>query len=138
MPFDNQYNREIKQKIINIARRKIDHDNILAHNPTTVDPTSQQEFMTVTHPEIHGGSGNLAATSFDLGLEPKTVGGDLKVKKVNKRRQKKLIDALEGTQPITTAGVTAAGVTASGKPKRVRVKKLGAMPHQKPQQKRFT
>lgn len=123
MPFDNLYNQQIKQKIKSIAHNKVSHDKAIAENPTAVDPTSQQEFITVTNPELHGGSGNLATTSFDLGIEPKMVGGELTAKKVNKRRQKKLIDAMEGTKPITAADVAAAGVVT--KPKRVRVKKVG-------------
>ena len=36
--------------------------------------------MNVKHPELEGGSGNLASTSFDLGIESKMVGGEKVVK----------------------------------------------------------
>jgi len=119
MPFDSEYSRGVKSKLLSIAHRKAEHDKAIAENPSGIDPTSQQEFVTVGNPDLHGGSGNLASTSFDLGLEPKMVGGEMTVKKVNKRRQKKLIDALQGTLPIT-----ATSVTVVSKPKRVRVKKV--------------
>ena len=70
-------------------------------------------------------SGNLASTSFDLGIEPKmnsTGGGIVKHKK---SRTKKLIDAIENTQPITDKALMASGITAAGKPRKVRVKKVG-------------
>ena len=69
-------------------------------------------------------SGNLASTSFDLGIEPKmnsTVGGIVKHKK---SRTKKLIDAIENTQSITEKALAASGITAAGKPRKVRVKKI--------------
>jgi hypothetical protein len=47
-----------------------------------VEPHSQQEYQTVQHPEVVGGSGNLAATSYDMGEEPKKVGGS----RINKAR----------------------------------------------------
>ena len=41
-------------------------------NPAAfVEPHSQQEYMNVQHPEVVGGSGNLAATSHDMGYEPR-------------------------------------------------------------------
>ena len=69
-------------------------------------------------------SGNLASTSFDLGIEPKlncTGGGIVKHKK---SRTKKLIDAIENTQPITEKALAASGISAAGKPRKVRVKKI--------------
>ena len=78
----------------------------------------------MAHPELEGSSGNLAASSLDLGIEPKTVGGN-KVVKHQKPRTKKQILAIENTQPITEKTLAASGITAAGapKPKRVRVKK---------------
>ena len=71
MPFSNTYNESIKEKLLAIANRKIAHDKMIAHNPTSAEPKSQQDFISVTHPELEGGSGNLANTSFDLGIEKK-------------------------------------------------------------------
>ena len=42
---------------------------MIAHNPTSAEPKSQQYFISVTHLESEGGSGNLATTSFELGME---------------------------------------------------------------------
>ena len=105
---------------------KAAHLNQVANNPATVETPSQQDFLTaVAHPELEGGSGNLAASSFDLGIESKTVGGN-KVVKHRKPRTKKLIQAIENTQPITEKSLVASGITAASapKPKRVRVKKV--------------
>ena len=126
MPFSNPYNAQIKNKLKNLAYAKVAHLKQVANNPATVDAPSQQDFLTaVAHPELEGGSGNLAASSFDLGIEPKTVGGN-KVVKHRKPRTKKLIQAIEHTQPITEKSLVASGITAAGgpKPKRVRVKKI--------------
>ena len=129
MPLSNPYNTQIKDKLKNIAYAKVAHLKQVANNPATVDAPSQQDFLTaVAHPELEGGSlmsGNLAASSFDLGIEPKTIGGN-KVVKHRKPRTKKLIQAIENTQPITEKALVASGITAAGapKPKRVRVKKI--------------
>jgi hypothetical protein len=48
--------------------------------------------MSVQQPEIQGGSGNLAATSYDLGEETKKVGGS----RISKARAKRVAKALEG------------------------------------------
>ena len=100
MPFSNPYNARIKDKLKGIAYTKVAHLNKITENPATVGTPSQQDFLTaVAHPELEGGSlmsGNLAASSFDLGIEPKVVGG-AKVVKHRKPRTKKLIDAIENT-----------------------------------------
>ena len=81
MPFANPYNQGIKDKLKSIAYTKVAHLNRVANNPTSVETPSQQDFLTaVAHPELEGGSGNLAASSFDLGIEPKVVGGTKVVK----------------------------------------------------------
>jgi hypothetical protein len=48
----------------------------------------------------------------------------VKVVKHRKSRTKKLIDAVENTQPITEKALMASGITAAGKPRKVRVKKI--------------
>jgi hypothetical protein len=50
--------------------------------------------------------------------------GGVKVVKHRKSRTKKLIDAVENTQPITEKALVASGITAAGKPRKVRVKKI--------------
>jgi hypothetical protein len=126
MVFDNPYNREIKSKLLAIANRKIAHDNYVANNPTSAEPKSQQDFISVVHPELEGGSGNLAHTSYDLGIESKAVGDGSSIVKYRKTRAKKLIDAMQNTQPITEGELQASGIIGAGKPKpkRVRVKKV--------------
>ena len=96
MPFNNAYNQMIAQKLNATARRHIAMEKAMNENPASfVEPHSQQEFMSVEHPEVVGGSGNLAATSFDLGYDAKKVGGNVVVKE-NKRRRTKLEKAVEG------------------------------------------
>ena len=126
MVFDNPYNREIKSKLLAIANRKIAHDNYVANNITSAEPKSQQDFISVVHPELEGGSGNLAHTNYDLGIESKAVGDGSSIVKYRKTRAKKLIDAMQNTQPITEGELQASGIIGSGKPKpkRVRVKKV--------------
>ena len=126
MPFRNEYNEAIKSKLLGIANRKIAHDNYVANNITSAEPKSQQDFISVVHPELEGGSGNLAHTNYDLGIESKAVGDGSSIVKYRKTRAKKLIDAMQNTQPITEGELQASGIIGSGKPKRkrVRVKKV--------------
>ena len=123
MVVDNAFNRDIQNKLKTIAYQKAEYLRILADNPADVVVHNQQDFIHVKHPEMEGGSGNLASTSFDLGVEPKMVGG-VKVVKHRKSRTKKLIQAIENTQPITEKALMASGITAAGKPRKVRVKKI--------------
>ena len=51
--------------------------------------------------------------------------GGAKVVKHRKSRTKKLIDAIENTQPITEKALAASGMTAAGNPRKARVKKVG-------------
>ena len=92
MPVDNKYNRAVAEKVIENAKKDIAIKEKMYDNPASfVEPHSQQEYMAVEHPEIEGGSGNLAASSFDMEIEAKKVGGV----KVNTARVKKLEKALE-------------------------------------------
>ena len=69
--------------------------------------------MSVQQPEIQGGSGNLAATSFDMGEEQKKVGGA----RISTTRAKRVAKALEGgSKPMVVTDATEPIV----KPKRVR------------------
>ena len=99
---------------------------MIAHNPTSAEPKSKQDFISVTHPELEGGSGNLANTSFDLGIEKKAVGDGPSIVKYNKLRTKKLIQATQNTQPVDEQALKASGIIGAGetKPKRIRVKKI--------------
>jgi hypothetical protein len=80
----------IKSKLLAIANRKIAHDNYVANNPTSAEPKSQQDFISVVHPELEGGSGNLAHTNYDLGIESKAAGDGPSIVKYRKTRAKKL------------------------------------------------
>ena len=126
MPIDNAYNREIKSKLLNIANRKIAHDNYVANYPESAEPKSQQDFISVSHPELEGGSGNLAHTNYDLGIESKTAGDGSSIVKFRKTRAKKLIDAMQNKTPITEGEMLSSGIIGAGeaKPKRVRVKQI--------------
>ena len=46
------------------------------------------------------------------------MAGGVKVVKHRKSRTKKLIDAVENTQPITEKAFVASGITAAGKPRK--------------------
>ena len=75
MPFSNAYNKSVANKVIANAKKDIATKDRMYDNPAAfVEPHSQQEYMNVQHPEVQGGSGNLAATSHDMGYEPKKVG----------------------------------------------------------------
>jgi hypothetical protein len=83
-----------------------------------VEPHSTQEYMSVQQPEIQGGSGNLAATSYDMGEEQKKVGGT----RISKTRASRVVKALEGgSKPMVVSDAAEAVV----KPKRVRKAKGG-------------
>ena len=51
------------------------------------------------------------------------VGGE-KVVKHRKTRTKKLVEAIQNTQPITEKALMASGITAAGKPRKVCIKKI--------------
>jgi hypothetical protein len=112
MPFSNSYNRSVANKVIGNARKDIEMKNKMYNDPASfVEPRSTQEYMSVQQPEIQGGSGNLAATSFDMGEEQKKVGGA----RINKARATRVAKALEGeSKPMVVTEQVAV------KPKRVR------------------
>ena len=101
MPFDNAYNRMIASKLNNTSRKHIALENAMNNNPAAFnEPRSQQEYMSVEHPEIAGGSGNLAATSYDLGYEPKKVGGRVKENQTRRNRLAKAVDGTAKPMPV--------------------------------------
>jgi hypothetical protein len=72
--------------------------------------------MSVQQPEIQGGSGNLAATSFDMGEEQKKVGGA----RINKARAARVAKALEGeSKPMVITGQVAVKPKRKAKAKAV-------------------
>ena len=72
MPFKNNYNQSVANKVIANVKHDIATNDRMYDNPAAfVEPHSQQEYMNVQQPEVVGGSGNLAATSHDMGYEPK-------------------------------------------------------------------
>ena len=113
MPYANKYNHCIANKVISNAKKDIEIKEKMYDDPTSfVEPHSQQEYQTVQHPEVVGGSGSLAAASHDMGYEP-TKSGDTKV---NVTRAKRVAKALAGEAPpmVITEETTVV------KPKRVR------------------
>ena len=112
MPFSNAYNKSVANKVIANVKKDIATKDRMYDDPASfVEPHSQQEYMSVQQPEVVGGSGNLAASSYDMGYEPKVVGGA----RVNKARAKRVTKALGGEAPpmvVTNEAVI--------KPKRVR------------------
>ena len=123
MPFSNAYNQSVANKVIANAKKDIVTKDRMYDNPASfVEPHSQQEYMNVQHPEVVGGSGNLAATSHDMGYEPKKVGGA----KVNQARAKRVSKALGGEAPPMVVTTEVQPIIA--KPKRVAVRKAKTLP----------
>lgn len=119
MPFDNTYNRMIANKLNNTSRKHVALEKAMSENPAAfAEPKSQQEFASVEHPEIVGGNGNLAATSYDLGYDAKKVGGAIKE---NKTRRNRLEKAVEGTAKpmLIDGGAVAKPCTGRGRTKKV-------------------
>ena len=118
MPFSNSYNKSVANKVIANAKKDIACKDKMYDDPASfVDPRSQQEYQSVQHPDVVGGSGNLAATSYDRGEEPKKVGGS----RINKARAVRVAKALEGdTKPMVVTDTTEVIV----KPKRGRKPKV--------------
>ena len=118
MPFANNYNKSVASKVIANAKKDIATKDKMYDNPAAfVEQHSQQEYMNIQQPEVVGGSGNLAATSHDMGYEPKKVGGA----KVNQARAKRVAKALGGEAPPMVVTTEAQPIIA--KPKRVAVRK---------------
>ena len=107
MPYDNQYNRAIGEKVRRVNQKHIDHQNVDNDNAPCNDPvTSQVESMVLKHPDVVGGNGYAAATLGDFGYEP-TLGAA----KPKKPRKKKGEGAAAAGMP---AGLAAAGMAAAG------------------------
>jgi len=115
MPFSNAYNRSVANKVTANIKKDIATKDKMNDDPASfVEPRSTQEYQSVQHPEVVGGSGNLASSSYDMGYEQKVAGGT----RINTTRAKRVAKALggdakpmvvtDGTQPIII------------KPKRVR------------------
>jgi hypothetical protein len=93
MPFSNTYNRSVANKVIANAKKDIACKDKMYDDPASFcRPRSQQEYQTVQHPDVVGGSGNLAATSYDRGKNLKK----LAVARINKARAVRVAKALEG------------------------------------------
>ena len=107
MPYDNQYNRAIGEKVRQVNQKHIDMQNVDNDNAPCNDPvTSQVESMVLKHPDIVGGNGYAAATLGDFGYEP-TLGA-AKPKKARKKKG-------EGEEAAGMhAGLAAAGLAAAG------------------------
>jgi hypothetical protein len=56
----------------------------------------------------------LAHTLYDLGIESKAAGDGSSIVKYRKTRAKKLIDAMQNTQPITEGELQASGIIGAG------------------------
>ena len=118
MPFSNAYNKSVANKAIANAKKDIATKDKMYDNPaSSLAPHSQQEYMNVQHPEVVGGSGSLAATSYDMGFEPKVV-GDTKNSKARAKRVARALGGQAPPMPVTTEPAI--------KPKRVRKAKTVA------------
>ena len=96
MPFKNNYNQSVANTVMANVKKDIATKDRMYDDPASfVEPHSQQEYMSVQQPEVVGGSGNLAASSYDMGYEAKKVGGA----KVNQTRATRVAKALAGDAP---------------------------------------
>ena len=117
MPFANKYNQSVANTVMANVKKDIATKDRMYDDPASfVEPHSQQEYMSVQQPEVVGGSGNLAASSYDMGYEAKKVGGA----KVNQTRAKRVAKALGGEAPP----MVVTEQTAEVKPKRKRKTKV--------------
>jgi hypothetical protein len=115
MPFQNTYNRNVASKVTaNIKKDIATKDKMYSDPASFVEPRSQQEYQSVQHPEVVGGSGNLASSSYDMGYEQKKVGGA----RINPARAKRVAKALGGdAKPMIVTNETQPLIV---KPKRAR------------------
>ena len=109
MPYRNQYNLNVANRVRAYSQKHINRENAINDFSTSYEIPSLLEASVLKEPEVHGGSGFAAATVQDLGFEP-TLGatsGEGKAKRV----RKKVIEVGEG---LSAAGVSAAGKSAAG------------------------
>jgi hypothetical protein len=93
MVFDNKYNRSVANKVTANIKKDIATKDKMNDDPASfVEPRSTQEYQSVQHPEVVGGSGNLASSSYDMGYEQKVAGGT----RINTARAKRVAKALGG------------------------------------------
>ena len=88
---DNEYNRGVRNKLSQLNRKVIEHENQISHsNEGEHKITTRLEGMCLRKKNVHGGSGYAAATVMDQGFE-RTEGAG-----------------------VSAAGVSAAGVSGAG------------------------
>ena len=112
MPYDNQYNRAIGEKVRQVNQKHINKQNEDNDNAAVNDPvTSQVEAMVLKHPDVVGGNGYAAATLGDFGFEP-TLGAA----KPKRARKKKGAGASGAGMHdgLAAAGLAAAGTAGAG------------------------
>ena len=91
--YDNEYNRGVRNKLSQLNRKVIDHENQISNsNEAEHKITTRLEGMCMRKKNVHGGSGYAAATLDDRGYKE---------------------DATHGAG-VSAAGVSAAGVSAAG------------------------
>ena len=112
MPYDNQYNRAVGEKVRQVNQKHINKQNEDNDNASINDPvTSQVEAMVLKHPDVVGGNGYAAATLGDFGFEP-TLGAAKP-----KRPRKKKGEGASGAGMhacLAAAGMAAAGLAGAG------------------------
>jgi len=118
MPYNNQYNLNVANRVRAYSQKHINRENAINDFSTSYEIPSLLEASVLKEPAVHGGSGFAAATVQDLGFEP-TLGatsGEGKAKRV----RKKVIEVGEGLSAAgkSAAGMSAAGVSGGSKSKR--------------------
>ena len=91
--YDNEYNRGIRNKLSQLDKKKIDHENRINNSSNDEHKlTTRLEGMCMRKKNVHGGSGYAAANLDDRGYKE---------------------DSTQGAG-ISAAGVSAAGLSAAG------------------------
>ena len=89
--YDNEYNRGVRNKLSQLNRKVIEHENQISHsNEGEHKITTRLEGQCLRRKNVHGGSGYAAATVMDQGFE-RTEGAG-----------------------VSAAGISAAGVSGAG------------------------
>ena len=109
MPYSNQYNQNVANRVRAYSQKRINRENAINDFSTSYGTPSLLEASVLKEPGVHGGSGFAAATVQDLGFEP-TLGAT-SADGAPARVNKKVIEVGEG---LSATGVSGAGVSATG------------------------
>ena len=97
--YDNEYNRGVRNKLSQLNRKVIDHENSISNSTEGEHKiTTRLEGMCMRKKNVHGGSGYAAATLADRGYKEDSTHG---------------AGVSAAGAGISAAGMSAAGVSAA-------------------------